>query len=223
MRNFTQRGARQLLSSNSLLLFFFSIIMVFVKLYLIKWISFQRSKMENTPLHSTFRRLASDRFFSPFFSIDEWLGYLGQDYPHSWIPHLSHVQLLIDSEANRHYNLSGDDAEREWDALIPNNGIIYLGEAKLPYSLSMFHQLRCLSILRTSLAKNSIPSVLDRHCLNYLRQMMLCQSDLTLEMEVSIPDKDITSLDRRICKDWSEVYRKTKENQFKIMDRNGRK
>lgn len=72
----------------------------------------------------------------------------------------------------------------------------------------MFHQIRCLNVIRLGVVNWPPKSPeLTRHCLNYLRQIILCRSDLFLE---SLPGK----ADRyRTCKDWSVIYAQVEKNQ----------
>jgi hypothetical protein len=83
----------------------------------------------------------------------------------------------------------------------------------------MGHQLHCLAALRTSLVEH------DRkfgdighaqHCLNYLRQWILCNPDLTLEQFDPLErnfDVDVVA-ELHICRDWSAVYERSKESML---------
>ncbi|KAI0371485.1 hypothetical protein BV20DRAFT_1051511 [Pilatotrama ljubarskyi] len=52
-------------------------------------------------------------------------------------------------EPTVHYQLNSTEADAEWAALTPlNDGIVYAGSERQPYLLSIFHQLRCLDVLR---------------------------------------------------------------------------
>jgi hypothetical protein len=104
-------------------------------------------------------------------------------------------------EDSAHYRI-GDSAEvgAEWQALSPGDGLFKLGDTV--YTTSMFHQLRCLDVLRKEFARpfpqnRGLSSQITRHCFNYLRQMILCRSDLHLRS--SRPDV-------YICRDWEKVY-----------------
>lgn len=77
----------------------------------------------------------------------------------------------------------------------------------------MFHQLRCLNVLHLELIRPSrfeshAPNEpLVKHCLNYLRQMILCRSDLYLENvrdPIGPHAVDVTHVGT--CKDWRKVY-----------------
>ncbi|TFK62942.1 hypothetical protein BDN72DRAFT_848196 [Pluteus cervinus] len=86
-----------------------------------------------------------------------------------------------------------------------------------PFILTMFHQLKCLEIYhgeyrrRFDMKSKPPPSRLVTHCLNYLRQTILCRMDLTLE---SVRSKRAQS-DReyeRVCRDWTKVYEAAEKN-----------
>ena len=52
------------------------------------------------------------------------------------------------------------------------------------------------------------------HCLNYLRQTILCASDLTLEPELVLGSLDVGSGlgAMHICRDWSRVHDFVEQN-----------
>ncbi|KAF7330355.1 hypothetical protein MVEN_02473800 [Mycena venus] len=85
------------------------------------------------------------------------------------------------------YQLDTEDGAAEWDASMAGNGMIYLGEQCRPFSISMFHQIRCLDTLRkdfvsvqsrnrSSVRQDLEDRALTTHCMNYLRQMTFCRS-----------------------------------------------
>ncbi|KLO18218.1 hypothetical protein SCHPADRAFT_993654 [Schizopora paradoxa] len=105
----------------------------------------------------------------------------------------------------------------EWESLAPGEGIIYQrnprsGELE-EYTISMFHQLRCLNVIHLELLRPSrfeerAPNEpVIRHCVNYLRQMVLCRSDLYLEnIRDPIGPHSVDPSSIRTCKDWRKVY-----------------
>lgn len=112
------------------------------------------------------------------------------------------------------------DGAAEWASLAPGNGTIYLGEERLPYTISLMHQLRCMNIIRESILEDrsqpetSKPSPLARHCLNYLKQMMLCRADSYLEsFEYDNSHRPIDLLSVYECKDWGAVHEAVVQNQ----------
>ncbi|KJA15115.1 hypothetical protein HYPSUDRAFT_149569, partial [Hypholoma sublateritium FD-334 SS-4] len=130
-------------------------------------------------------------------------------------------------ENSVHYQISGDD--EEWSRLIPGDGTVYLPSlsSAQEYSVSIYHQLRCLDIIRKNIVEvehrqlqeadfNAVtPST--QHCINYLREMVLCRSDIDLETIVGQPKADVI-LYQYQCWDWEAVYTAVKGNQDKHRD-----
>lgn len=138
---------------------------------------------------------------------------------------LRHVKMFIEDTV--HYQV--DDAasvvvDEEWAQLYPGDGLVYLGnnniDPKQPYTVSMFHQLRCLDIIRRdaralearNLTEPTVPSLLAQHCVNYLRQMVLCRSDLDLDTTTGRP-KPVVQPDIYRCYDWEAVFEAVERNQ----------
>lgn len=113
----------------------------------------------------------------------------------------------------RHYGISEPEADNKWNALTPNNGIIYLVAEKQPFTLSMFHQMWCLDIICKSIRDLTTkrPSELDRHCLNYLQQMVLCSSATEINLFAG-PSGKIPLPSMHTCNNWSMVYSKVHDN-----------
>lgn len=91
---------------------------------------------------------------------------------------LMHVQNTVN------YQLNGSLADVQWASLIPDGGgIVHLGEGRYPFMLSIYHQLRCLDLIRQAYTEGasdtSLPvSPTAVHCLNYLRMStarLLCK------------------------------------------------
>lgn len=129
---------------------------------------------------------------------------------------LGKVRML--SENTNRYQLDTEEGAKEWESLAPEDGgIIYqrnpdTGELK-EYTISMFHQLRCLNLIRAELIQPSHfnshkpNELVVKHCFNYLRQMILCRSDTYFENvrdPIGPHAADITHV--RTCKDWRKVY-----------------
>lgn len=140
---------------------------------------------------------------------DACTAHIGDDYPQKWdIPGLVNVYMSV--ENTRHYSLSNDT---EWERLLPSNGVLRLGDDGREFTISMFHQLRCLNILRRTLVSHRDRSIgkremqLARHCMNYLRQMVLCRSQLHLESVRSHDGAHLAvSETTHTCQDWTAVY-----------------
>lgn len=65
------------------------------------------------------------------------------------------------------------------------------------------------------------PNEHSGHCLNFLRQAILCNSDITLDPLFDDRDGTIVGTDglgvTHICRDWSQVYAYVTENQRSLM------
>lgn len=128
------------------------------------------------------------------------------------------VAAFITPSDVRHYGIAEPEADDEWNALTPNNGIIYLGAEKRPFSLSMFHQIRCLDIIRKSIRDRASKSSseLDNHCLNYLRQMLLCSGGTEIDL-VSGPEGRQPVYSMRTCNNWNAIYNKVRDNLDQVI------
>lgn len=110
----------------------------------------------------------------------------------------------------------------EWKAFVPGDGIIYLGPREQSFMPSMFHEIRCIDIIRERIVTIGKPSEqnaekasrqfeLANHCINYLRQMVLCHGDLTLENVIGRPANAYG--DEQVCWDWELAYHEAEKNQ----------
>ncbi|KZV92730.1 hypothetical protein EXIGLDRAFT_646952 [Exidia glandulosa HHB12029] len=135
----------------------------------------------------------------------------GKDHPERWdIPELPLVRMQL--EETTHYETDGDMAKQEWDSIFPqhNSGFVFLGPNKRPFGLSMFHQMHCLNNIRAAVgySRQGIkPTQHIQHCFNYIRQMILCRSDITLEpIEPTHGPQAVDAAQLHTCRDWSRVY-----------------
>ncbi|KAH9956016.1 hypothetical protein BC827DRAFT_1271217 [Russula dissimulans] len=159
---------------------------------------------------TSFLRSRSDH---PLLTRDA-IAYVSSDHPHTWdIGLLPPIRMNI--EPTKHYQLSGPSADAEWAALAPNNGILHLGPRRRPYSISLFHQLRCLDIIRRDLVESLAleDSKLSRHCINYMRQMVLCRADLAVDAVLGRELEPRVRADTNQCVDWRRVYKELEKNQ----------
>lgn len=117
------------------------------------------------------------------------------------------------------YQLYGEEAEEEYAMLVPPSG----STIRLPstrgsggedvYTVALFHQLECLGIIRREYA-NHASTKLGEHCLNYLRESILCLADTRLESVRSALPPNIVSLAGDYqCKDWTAVYEAAAKQQ----------
>ncbi|KAI0658607.1 hypothetical protein C8Q70DRAFT_178696 [Cubamyces menziesii] len=124
---------------------------------------------------------------------------------------LPKVSMYI--EPSVRYQLNDTDSEAEWASLVPENGgVVYIGPDRQPYMPSLFHQLRCLDVLRRAYISLQVPTPegLDAaalHCLNYIRQMVLCRRDTILERVVDPGGAHaVQPWQTLTCRDWTRVY-----------------
>ncbi|OSX65733.1 hypothetical protein POSPLADRAFT_1038358 [Postia placenta MAD-698-R-SB12] len=149
----------------------------------------------------------------------ECTAYLGADHPPRWP--ITVPRVLMASDASTHFQLTTAAGIAEWVALVPGNGLVHLGPHRAPYTVAMLHELRCLDIVRDAMVHglrsgNMTDAQVDlgRHCLNYLRQMVLCRGDLQLEPFLAPSHyKPIDLYGTYVCRDWGAVYREVEQNQ----------
>ncbi|EIM91775.1 uncharacterized protein STEHIDRAFT_48266 [Stereum hirsutum FP-91666 SS1] len=129
-------------------------------------------------------------------------------------------------EETMHYQIDAPEADMEWRALYPGGGMVFLGKEYRPFTLSIFHQLQCLNIIRkeivqthnTSSSEASSPA---QHCVNYLRQTVLCRADVYLSPVIASPAPKPLP-DTYECRDWEVVYEEVRKNQAEYLARGGR-
>lgn len=131
-----------------------------------------------------------------------------------------------------HYHFDSAEGSLEWDTLLPSGGaIVRLGPKGRPFTVSLFHQLRCLRIINDALSMtyaaghasnrtlrreaNATTSnrMLETHCMNYMRQMILCRANSRLEPMMARygATKTVWEATHR-CHDWEAVYEAAEEN-----------
>ncbi|CCM06541.1 uncharacterized protein FIBRA_08815 [Fibroporia radiculosa] len=146
-------------------------------------------------------------------------GYYGTDYPQTWpLPPLESVHMTLENTV--HCTEDSPIRSAEWNRTLPRGGgMLHLGDDMRTFSISMFHQLRCLNIIQASIAESQnhigrMPTSLDLHCMNYIRQMILCRSSLRLESVRSVKEKSGNTVSdvTHTCRDWSAVFAAAEEN-----------
>ncbi|EJD41704.1 hypothetical protein AURDEDRAFT_169129 [Auricularia subglabra TFB-10046 SS5] len=155
--------------------------------------------------------------------------YVGDDVPNMFAtPETEPVALFIENP-QAHYRLSLADGEN-WGRLAPNDARIYLGpdEFKRPFTLGLFHQLNCLDVVRLAVLSvdpqtgvyNSSSIRETRNCMNYLRQMVLCQADTRLERVSSWTIPPYSQMEQdQVCRDWRVVYEAASQNDLEYKAR----
>ncbi|EED80180.1 predicted protein, partial [Postia placenta Mad-698-R] len=124
-----------------------------------------------------------------------------------------------------HYQLSTEVGADEFAKLLPPGGhVVYIGSiivdedgqhevVSRPYTVTLFHQLKCLDVIRHELVNVSGPvSSLTRHCMNYLRQSILCRPNLCLESAKNAGGTAARTYNA-ICRDWTSIYEEAERNQ----------
>ena len=137
--------------------------------------------------------------------------YHGHDYPEISplsTPDLPQVSMTI--EESVHYPLLGADSDDQWFSLTSESyGYVRLGPENRMFVISMFHELHCLRLLNLAFSKANVANKGHiKHCLNYIRQGVLCTPDLTLEPG-DFEQRDF-EVDRsgttHTCRNWRSVY-----------------
>ncbi|TFY63039.1 hypothetical protein EVG20_g6487 [Dentipellis fragilis] len=112
-------------------------------------------------------------------------------------------------------------ATRAWSISLARQwGYMRLGAHRRIFALSMFHEYHCIYLFARSLATRSGADGHIHHCMNYVRQHLLCEADRTLE-EPGWEDvgsgwymggKTRVAGRERQCKDWSALWEIEKDN-----------
>lgn len=105
-----------------------------------------------------------------------------------------------------HYGITEPEADAEWAELVPNGGLVQANNET--YTITLFHQLHCLNIIRQAIRDRatSRPGVLEKHCLDYLRQTLLCRGDVHIEIAGGPVSHTQLIQDSFVCNDWESVY-----------------
>lgn len=127
-------------------------------------------------------------------------------------------------QETEHFTLNASD-DAEWDLIssIPRGiGRTRLGEEKRVFVLTSIHQMHCLRRIQLALLTRSTSDEDGRveddplatpghvsHCLNYLRQTILCDAAETLE-KGDFMERDFFEGDRvgdtLVCRDWENAF-----------------
>ncbi|OJA11477.1 hypothetical protein AZE42_09965 [Rhizopogon vesiculosus] len=149
----------------------------------------------------------------PISVDDRHYTYIGEDHPTELPLRLDTIALTFNS--SEHYGTSDFHAWSEWSSLdhFPHgHGFVRLGPNGRIFGISMFHQIHCLQMIRSALING--PNGHSGHCLNFLRQAILCNSDITLDPLLDDPARRSTDGlgVPHSCRDWSQVYAYVVEN-----------
>jgi len=124
---------------------------------------------------------------------------------------------VIDAEDSDRY---GMDDDNDWASVTPlGHGFVKLGGEDQFYAISMYHQMHCLNDFRRMFngsQRNASRTDHDKrhafHCLAYLRQMVLCSADITLEPAFLAQNTDGRKTQAAYgagvtheCRDWVQI------------------
>ncbi|KAK7683146.1 hypothetical protein QCA50_013819 [Cerrena zonata] len=151
--------------------------------------------------------------------------YIGSDYPAELPLDIPSVGLELEG-TEPHYALKSD---ADWKSIYPQPrmGFTSLGQSNRTFMVSMYHQLHCLDVIRVGFVVNGSDAYHHiEHCLRYLRQILLCKADTTLE----VTDGERTDEHGRIlegasglgmihrCKDWTKVKRHLEDKDANLTE-----
>lgn len=135
--------------------------------------------------------------------------WMGDDHPAQLPIDLPDVSLVL-QEGHGHFDLWDDD---EWGSLFPSDGFARVGPHNRTFVISLYHQFHCLDVIRVGFLVNRTHAAQHiQHCLRYLRQILLCHADTTLEPDIPqmAPDgswhhtaNGVGAVHR--CKDWTKL------------------
>ncbi|KIJ53316.1 hypothetical protein M422DRAFT_775895 [Sphaerobolus stellatus SS14] len=118
------------------------------------------------------------------------------------------VQMVL--EESIHYSLEDPEADKEWLYNSPHGAGSYPAVAHGYDSIfiALFHQLHCLRLFRSDMVKKEGHLGHSQHCLNYLREAILCEADTTLEPGNFMTSNAIRDQNGiiKVCRDWRILY-----------------
>jgi Mycotoxin biosynthesis protein UstYa len=102
-----------------------------------------------------------------------------------------------------HYDLRGSTADVEYLHLVPP---VSFEDPEAEFSpTAMIHQLQCLQVIQADYGASHV-SEMTQHCMEYLRQSILCSADTRLEsVRFSHPPHVVSLPGEYECKDWSDI------------------
>lgn len=115
-----------------------------------------------------------------------------------------------------HFTLNGSDpvTTAEWESLASHPdgfGRTRLGPEHRLFVMTFYHQLHCIWKFQQALVDRGDPTASQhhvQHCLNYLRQTLLCEAAESVEEgDFMVRDFEQDRVgDTLVCRDWGEVY-----------------
>lgn len=128
------------------------------------------------------------------------------------------VEMILEETVR--YDVGSKLSNLEWlstRAPWGNGGYVRVGDNHHVYGIAMIHQLHCVEMIARALADPGTsvagpPHI--AHCLQYLKQLFLCNADTTLE-PYDFLKRDFASHPvgaTRTCRNWAAVYAAAAEN-----------
>ncbi|KAI0833600.1 hypothetical protein BC628DRAFT_1335283 [Trametes gibbosa] len=118
-------------------------------------------------------------------------------------------------EESVHYLPLGSASDAEWLSLAqPGFGYVRLGPDNRTFVVSMYHEMHCLCMMNLAFSPSAVSLPHVKHCLNYLRQNIICTPDLALEWgDFETKDFDVERTHGvHECKDWAPIYSAVTDN-----------
>ncbi len=147
-----------------------------------------------------------------------YAAYVGDDYPAYYPVDIPDVSLT--PENTIHYQIFTEDAAQEWSSIFPQGGgFLRLGADGRLFGLALFHELHCLARIRRAMSMRQ-SSEHVHHCFNYLRQVIMCEANPTIEPVIPILGRRSVNAEiPRVCHDWTRVYELAETNDAEVSGR----
>ncbi|KZV68539.1 hypothetical protein PENSPDRAFT_687199 [Peniophora sp. CONT] len=154
--------------------------------------------------------------------------YIGGSYPLELpVAYTDTVAMTLHETVRFSLNASDVDGDTEWHttAVHPRgSGRVRLGSDHRIFVTTFYHQIHCLRKMQVAIIEASgahadgadpiATPMHTLHCLNYLRQTLLCEAADSLE-EGDFMTKDFerdTVHDTLICRDWEALFAEMSDN-----------
>ena len=148
------------------------------------------------------------------------IAWIGDDHPAQLPIEVGAVALELEYPKGR---LGLHDNEG-WGEVFESAGWIDMGPTNRTFVVAMVHQLHCLDVIRVGYLKNGTGTPMHiEHCLQYLRQALMCFADSTLEDTTlqrwhgKLDNVDVRSGAGKVhrCRDWTAVRRYMLDHEAK--------
>ncbi|KAJ7578715.1 hypothetical protein C8J56DRAFT_968898 [Mycena floridula] len=138
------------------------------------------------------------------------------------VPQRDPVGMFISYSS--HYQVDTEEGAQEFAHLLPESGyLVHLQDEEdptrsKPYTVALFHQLKCLDLIRQQYIGPEDGPILPftRHCLNYLRQSILCCPNLRIESAKNT-DGTANRFYDTACHDWTATYEAADNNHNQFL------